>query len=42
MADDFTPSERELDILKVLWELGSGSVRQVQRCSNKSSIPIAA
>ena len=29
MADDFTPSERELDILKVLWELGSGSVRQV-------------
>ena len=29
MADDVTPSERELDILKVLWELGSGSVRQV-------------
>src|SRR5438105_8494518 len=29
LADDFTPSERELDILKVLWELGSGSVRQV-------------
>jgi predicted transcriptional regulator len=24
-----TPSERELDILKVLWELGSGSVREV-------------
>jgi predicted transcriptional regulator len=23
------PSERELEILKVLWELGSGSVRQV-------------
>ena len=30
MADAFTPSERELDILKVLWELGSGSVRQVR------------
>jgi predicted transcriptional regulator len=30
LADDFTPSERELDILKVLWELGSGSVRQVR------------
>lgn len=29
MADDITPSERELDILKVLWELGSGSVREV-------------
>src|SRR5437588_7032881 len=29
LVDDFTPSERELDILKVLWELGSGSVRQV-------------
>src|SRR6201998_2206724 len=29
LPDDFTPSERELDILKVLWELGSGSVRQV-------------
>jgi predicted transcriptional regulator len=24
-----TPSERELEILKVLWELGSGSVREV-------------
>src|SRR5689334_2446986 len=29
LADELTPSERELDILKVLWELGSGSVRQV-------------
>src|SRR5262249_11363770 len=29
LANDLTPSERELDILKVLWELGSGSVRQV-------------
>ena len=29
MADEVTPSERELDILKVLWELGSGSVREV-------------
>lgn len=26
---DVSPSERELDILKVLWELGEGSVRQV-------------
>ena len=30
MAEELTPSERELDILKVLWELGSGSVRQVR------------
>ena len=29
MAADITPSERELDILKVLWEIGSGSVREV-------------
>ena len=26
---DWVPSERELEILKVLWELGSGSVRDV-------------
>jgi predicted transcriptional regulator len=26
---DIAPSERELEILKVLWELGSGSVREV-------------
>ncbi len=26
---DVAPSQRELDILKVLWELGSASVRQV-------------
>ena len=31
MAGDITPSERELDVLKVLWELGSGSVREVHR-----------
>ncbi len=31
MASDVTPSERELDILKVLWELGSGSVRAVHQ-----------
>jgi BlaI family penicillinase repressor len=31
MADDVTPSEREIDVLKVLWELGSGSVREVHR-----------
>src|SRR6266481_10013714 len=30
LADDVTPTGRELDILKVLWELGSGSVRQVR------------
>jgi BlaI family transcriptional regulator, penicillinase repressor len=29
LTEDLTPSERELDLLKVLWELGSGSVRQV-------------
>ncbi len=28
MSENF-PSERELDILKVLWELGEGSVREV-------------
>jgi BlaI family penicillinase repressor len=27
--DDISPSERELEILKALWELGSGSVRDV-------------
>ena len=33
---DFTPSGRELEILKVLWELGSASVRQVyeRMCPN--------
>ena len=33
---DFAPSERELQILKVLWEIGSGSVREVHRrlCPN--------
>jgi predicted transcriptional regulator len=30
LADDISPSERELDILKVLWEIGSGSVREVR------------
>jgi len=29
ILSDVTPSQRELDILKVLWELGSASVRQV-------------
>jgi BlaI family transcriptional regulator, penicillinase repressor len=29
VADDTPPSERELDLLKVLWEIGSGSVRDV-------------
>jgi predicted transcriptional regulator len=29
LAEDVTPSERELDLLKVLWKLGSGSVRDV-------------
>ena len=31
MASDINQSERELDVLKVLWELGSGSVREVHR-----------
>ncbi len=26
---ELVPSERELEILKVLWEIGSGSVREV-------------
>jgi predicted transcriptional regulator len=29
LAEEPTPSERELDILKVLWDIGAGSVRQV-------------
>jgi predicted transcriptional regulator len=29
LAEEPAPSERELDVLKVLWELGSGSVREV-------------
>jgi predicted transcriptional regulator len=29
LAEEPTPSERELDVLKALWELGSGSVREV-------------
>jgi len=28
---DTAPSERELEILKVLWEVGEGSVRDVQQ-----------
>lgn len=28
-TSDRTPTERELEILKVLWELGEGTVRQV-------------
>ena len=34
--DEATPTDRELDILKVLWELGSASVRQVRErlCPN--------
>jgi BlaI family penicillinase repressor len=31
LAPEITPSERELDILKVLWEIGSGSVREVHQ-----------
>ena len=31
MADDVTPSGREMDVLKVLWELRSGSVREVHQ-----------
>jgi predicted transcriptional regulator len=29
LPEEVGPSERELDILKVLWEIGSGSVREV-------------
>jgi BlaI family penicillinase repressor len=29
LAEDLPPSERELDVLKVLWDIGSGSVREV-------------
>ncbi len=29
MAGELPPSDRELDVLKVLWEVGSGSVRDV-------------
>jgi predicted transcriptional regulator len=28
---ELSPSERELEILKVLWEIGSGSVREVHQ-----------
>jgi BlaI family transcriptional regulator, penicillinase repressor len=29
LAEDLPPSERELDVLKVLWDIGTGSVRDV-------------
>jgi predicted transcriptional regulator len=29
LAEEMAPSPRELDVLKALWELGAGSVRQV-------------
>ena len=29
MAEDLPPSERELDVLKVLWDIGAGTVREV-------------
>jgi predicted transcriptional regulator len=29
LAEDLPPSGRELDVLRVLWEIGSGSVRDV-------------
>jgi BlaI family penicillinase repressor len=29
MASDISPSERELEILKALWELGPSSVREI-------------
>jgi predicted transcriptional regulator len=36
LAEELAPSERELELLKVLWELGSGSVREVHErmCPN--------
>src|SRR5215831_6832643 len=36
LAQDLAPSERELDILKALWELGSGSVRDVHERLSQS------
>ena len=35
---DVAPSERELQILKVLWEIGSGSVRDVHRHLNEPDL----
>ncbi len=32
MTDQVQPTQRELAILKVLWDLGEGSVREVHRC----------
>ena len=34
---DISPSERELDILKVLWHLGEAKVRDVHAALNESS-----
>jgi BlaI family transcriptional regulator, penicillinase repressor len=36
ILEELPPSEREIEILKVLWELGSGSVREVRErmCPN--------
>jgi BlaI family transcriptional regulator, penicillinase repressor len=31
VTDELAPSERELEILKVLWDLGEGSVRDVHQ-----------
>ena len=30
MAEEVVPSPREMDVLRALWELGSGSVREVR------------
>ena len=35
--DDVAPTERELDILKVLWELGEAKVRDVHAALNRKS-----
>jgi predicted transcriptional regulator len=32
--DELTPSEREIDILKILWERGEASVREVHEAMN--------
>src|SRR5262245_50758334 len=36
MMDELTPSEREIDILKILWERGEASVREVHEAMNAS------
>lgn len=41
MADDRTPTNRELEILKILWERGEASVREVYEAMRAQDLPIA-